>query len=73
MTATELEIEGMDCGSCAFHVQEALKKVRGVRSVRVDLEKERAFVEHEDADFADFHKAVLDAGYAIRASHPAGS
>ncbi len=30
-------IEGMHCGSCAFGIEDALKKLKGVKKVNVDF------------------------------------
>ena len=37
-------IEGMSCGGCAKRVEEALKSVKGVKSVSVSLEEKKAEV-----------------------------
>ncbi len=39
------QIHGMSCSSCAIHVEEALRKVEGVSSVKVDLKKAEAVIE----------------------------
>ncbi|NJX17559.1 heavy-metal-associated domain-containing protein, partial [Tamlana crocina] len=36
------EVTGMTCSGCRSHVEETLKKVEGVQSVSVDLEKAEA-------------------------------
>lgn len=41
----KLLIEGMTCGHCVMHVEEALKGIFGVKSVKVDLEGKKAVVE----------------------------
>ncbi|NLK72267.1 MAG: heavy-metal-associated domain-containing protein, partial [Clostridiales bacterium] len=47
-----ISIEGMTCGHCAMHVEEALKELDGVKSAEVNLEAKTATVEidHEIAD-----------------------
>ena len=37
-------IEGMSCGGCAKRVEEALRTVKGVKSVSVSLEEKKAEV-----------------------------
>ena len=37
-------IEGMSCGGCAKRVEEAIKSVKGVKSVSVSLEEKKAEV-----------------------------
>ncbi|NJY63702.1 copper-translocating P-type ATPase [Salinimicrobium sp. CDJ15-81-2] len=41
------KITGMTCNGCRSHVEEMLKKVDGVKSTAVDLEKEEAVIEME--------------------------
>ena len=38
-------VYGMSCNNCRAHVEEALKKVDGVKSVSVDLQKAEAVIE----------------------------
>lgn len=40
-------IYGMSCNNCRSHVEEALKKTEGVKSVTVDLQKAEAIIEME--------------------------
>jgi len=57
-------IEGMSCMHCVKHVEEALKELQGVSSVKVSLEGKVADIELS-ADVADekIKAAVEDAGY----------
>jgi copper ion binding protein len=59
-------IEGMSCGHCVKHVEEALEELEGVISVKVDLDGKNAVVElaHEVAD-EKFKAALDDAGYEV--------
>ncbi len=41
-------ISGMSCSGCVTHVDEALHEVEGVKSVKVDLQKQEAVIEMED-------------------------
>ena len=60
-------VEGMTCDSCVHHVTEALKGVKGVKKVQVDLEKEAAeVVLAPDIPFAALAAAVEDAGYVLK-------
>jgi P-type Cu+ transporter len=67
--ATELEIQGMTCASCAMRVEKALAKVPGVASVSVNLATEKASVRFNDATSApastvdQLIAAVEKAGY----------
>ena len=62
-----LNIGGMTCASCVAHVEEALRGVRGVLSVNVNLATEKAMVEYilGVASFQDFREAVDEAGYTV--------
>jgi len=62
----KIMIEGMTCGHCVMHVEEALKEIDGVKSAKVDLADKSATVElsHEVEDAA-FKAAIEDAGYEV--------
>ncbi len=59
----ELKIEGMSCGGCAASVDKALRTVRGVADVKVDLAGKRAEVRGEGVSRASLVAVVTDAGY----------
>lgn len=66
MTKT-LKIEGMMCKHCVMHVEEALKKVDGVKNVTVSLENKNAVVELEkDVDNSVFKEVIKKAGYEMK-------
>lgn len=59
-------VQGMQCPFCAYGIQKHLKKVAGVRSVDVDLEKNQAIVTFApDAKVtdADLQQAIRKAGF----------
>jgi Cu+-exporting ATPase len=59
-----LKIEGMGCDGCVTAVDEALRKVPGVRRVSVDLAAGSAEVDLDGpSDRAPLLAAVDDAGY----------
>jgi heavy metal translocating P-type ATPase len=62
-----LDVEGMTCASCVAHVERALKAVPGVTGARVNLVTERAEVIGPTLDRLALVKAVVDAGYEVRA------
>ena len=66
----KIMIEGMTCGHCVMHVEEALKEIDGVTSAKVDLVNKSAIVElsHEVEDAA-FRAAVEEAGYEVAGIH----
>lgn len=68
MTTTQLRVSGMTCSSCTGIVEGVLKKIRGVKSARVNLLAGRASVVH-DADLCvaqALASAVVSAGYACQ-------
>lgn len=60
-------VKGMTCMNCANHVKEALLKVDGVTSAKVDLEQKKATIE-ADSTVTDkaLKDAVSDAGYKAK-------
>lgn len=61
-----LTVEGMMCMHCAAHVEEALQKLPGVKSAKVDLAKKTATVKVDtEIDKATYEKAIADAGYRL--------
>ncbi len=60
-----LHVEGMSCGHCVKHVEEALKAVKGVKSAVVSLEKKAADVTYVPAKTGkeQMIQAVEAAGY----------
>jgi copper chaperone len=60
----EIRIEGMSCEHCVRRVTEAIRKVTGVTSVRVDLPSATAFVEGSP-DLARIAESIQQAGYAL--------
>ncbi|SHJ10031.1 copper ion binding protein [Geosporobacter subterraneus DSM 17957] len=61
-----VSIEGMSCGHCVRHVEEALKELEGVVEVVVDLKGKNAVVEsnHELSD-EQIKGAIEEAGYEV--------
>lgn len=62
---TVIKIKGMSCGGCRAGVENALKRVPGVVSVNVSLERAEASVEFDDnkAALKDLKAAVVKAGF----------
>ena len=67
-TTVTLPVEGMDCTSCAAHVEESVGRLPGVQSVQVLFAAERATVTFDPARVAtaDIRAAIQQAGYAVR-------
>ncbi len=65
MTKT-IYVEGMTCNNCVRHVEEALKELEGVKTVRVDLEGKKAEVElSREVSDQEIIEAIEDAGYDV--------
>ena len=59
-------IEGMSCGHCSKRVEEALKSVKGVKSVVVSLEEKKAeVVLKTDVDNEVLKVAIEDIGFKV--------
>lgn len=60
-----LNITGMTCASCVVTIENALKKVPGVSSAKVNFASEKAFIEYDPskANLGNLHQAVAKAGY----------
>src|SRR3712207_2427709 len=67
-TTITLPIAGMDCTSCAAHIEEAVSRLPGVHETQVLFAAERATVTF-DADRvtpAQIKAAIDEAGYTVR-------
>lgn len=62
MNSTELQVEGMNCGSCVKHINAALQPLAGVGEVTVDLASSRVKVAG-DAESEVLLSALKEAGY----------
>ena len=79
ITTLEVPIRGMDCVECTQHVQHAISKLDGVKSVDVLLAAEKAIIklDPEKVDMPAIRKAVASAGdeysvpETVEASSPA--
>jgi len=62
-----LHIEDMNCASCVVNVEQVLKNVAGVASVKVNLATGSATVQYDpsQATLVDMKKAVEDIGYKV--------
>lgn len=60
----EVPIKGMDCAECTQHIQQAISKLEGVKSVDVLLAAEKAIVQLDPdrVDMPAIRKAVASAG-----------
>lgn len=61
---TTVKVEGMMCEHCAAHVKDALCKIEGVNSVKVDLAGKKAEVKGKRAfNEEELKSAIEGAGY----------
>ena len=63
-----LEVKGLTCPFCAYGLEKKLKKVKGLESVSVDLEKDLVTVTAGPGVLvkeADLRKAVKKAGFQL--------
>lgn len=66
MSETMLAVTGMTCMDCAHHVEQALRRVSGVRKVRVEYPKCVARIESEFPLAIDTLNAALPKSYRIK-------
>jgi len=74
-TTLTLPVAGMDCASCAHHVQAALCALDGVAHADVLVSAERAAVTFDPARVTrdDLVTAITRAGYAVRSTETDGA
>ena len=63
-----MEVNGLTCPFCAYGLEKKLKKVKGVESVAIDLEKDEAIVTAkagETIEEESLRKAVRGAGFSV--------
>lgn len=68
--SASLNIGGMTCAACVYHVERALNGVPGVASASVNLGVEKATVQYvpEVAGLEELRRAVEEAGYTVESS-----
>ena len=66
-TDLSLPVHGMNCTSCAAHVENAIRQLPGVSQVKVDLKAERANITYDShqVDLLEFQHAVTQVGYKV--------
>ena len=67
MANVTLKIKGMSCQHCVVSISKALKDLKGVKDVKVSLEKGSAEVNYDDTlvTKTQMSEAVADAGYTV--------
>jgi copper chaperone CopZ len=61
----EIATQGEDCDECVRKLRPVLKKITGVKDVKVDLKHERVIVTFDPrkTHSPDLHDAILKSGY----------
>ncbi len=61
----KFDIQGMTCSSCSSHVEKAVNKLKGIKSVNVNLLSNNMMVEYDEEILTDEEiiKSVIDVGY----------
>ena len=67
MAEIVLKIKGMSCQHCVVSISKALKDLKGVKDVKVSLEKGSAEVNYDDklVTLSQMKDAAADAGYTV--------
>ena len=63
---TVIKVNGMMCGHCVMHVENAAKSVDGVLSAKADLANKEVVIEHNGADIELIKQKIKDAGYEVK-------
>ena len=65
MAELVLKIKGMSCQHCVVSISKALKDLKGVKDVKISLEKGSAEVNYDDklVTLSQMKGAAADAGY----------
>ena len=60
-------IQGMTCGNCVRHVEQALKKIDGISRFEVNLEKHEALIDYDATvvTFDTMASTLKEAGYTM--------
>lgn len=67
MKKATIEIEGMQCSSCASHVESTLLEMKGVKSAKISVLNKKAIIEYEGKmGESDIKSAIKNAGYAVK-------
>ena len=62
-----IKIDGMHCGHCAKSVEEGLKKINGVKKVKVNLEDGEAVVSYKGKLLIkDIEQCITDLGFQYK-------
>jgi copper chaperone CopZ len=59
-------VEGMFCKNCKFHVEDGIKKIRGIKDVIVDVSNGQVRVSGNKIEIDQVKGAVEQSGYIFR-------
>lgn len=66
MTKTTLKIDGMMCGMCESHINDAVRRACDIKSVKSSHRKgESIIISENPLDEAALSKAIKDTGYTL--------
>ncbi|HPY79825.1 MAG: heavy-metal-associated domain-containing protein [Erysipelotrichaceae bacterium] len=66
MNKIVIKVDGMHCGMCEAHVNDAVRKVKGVNKVNSDRSKgEVVVIAKEDINIKDIKDAITKQGYRV--------
>lgn len=67
MTTDTVQVEGMACGHCEITIQEAVRKLPGIKKVKASKRKKQAVVEYDEAavDLPRIKAAIAATGYTV--------
>ena len=73
MKKVKFDIQGMTCSSCSAHIERAVKKLEGIKSINVNLLSNNMTVEYDETILNNdkIINAVIDAGYGAKVSENA--
>lgn len=68
MKKTKFDIQGMTCSSCSTHVENAVKKLNGIKSVNVNLLSNNMLVQYDEniLNISEIINEVEKAGYGAK-------
>lgn len=66
MLKIKLKIGGMGCANCERAIENALKSLKGIKSVKADAKNGTAEVEAEILDRPELYRAIEEAGYELK-------
>lgn len=67
MITEKIKVKGMHCKSCVILVEEAVAEVKGVESVKADLENEEVIIVFDGVNttIEAAKKAIVKEGYKV--------